>query len=76
MPSILHTAQNLKTLIRIRKIHTKVWDFLYKSLKTQKEMKCYEILHQIFLHSHLSQLKILYISNGEFLNKREINESY
>lgn len=76
MPSILYTAQNLKTLIRIRKIHTKVWDFLYESLKTLKEMKCYEILHQIFLHSHLSQLKILYISNGEFLNKREINESY
>ena len=70
MPSILYTAQNLKTLIRIRKIHTKVWDFLYKSLKTLEEMKCYEILHQIFL------LKILYISNGEILNKRKINESY
>lgn len=76
MPSILYTAQNLKTLIRIRKIHTKVWDFLYKSLKTLKETKCYEILHRIFLYSHLSQLKILYISNGEILNKREINESY
>lgn len=45
MPSILYTAQNLKTLIRIRKIHTKVWDFLYKSLKTLEEMKYYEILH-------------------------------
>lgn len=76
MPSILYTAQNLKTLIRIRKIHTKVWDFLYKSLKDMRKWKCYEILHQIFLHSHLSQLKILYISNGEFLNKGKINESY
>lgn len=76
MPSILYTAQNLKTLIRIRKIHTKVWDFLYESLKDMRKWKCYEILHQIFLYSHFPKRKILYISNGEILNKRKINESY